>query len=251
MIAAQDIVNRCLAALDAEGSDRYIWDRDFIHAFNYANDKMIALFNSVFSANKLSEESLSEVMRMRCFQASTHSRVAFDSTIVGDTLWSVIGVYLNVTTIPISYTLPTATDESVYLSNVSFGSSARSCKRLTWEQWSERLRNPLVAGSSFITTPELSDPAYINFTDYTGGYTLANNNFEIEISPSVAGQLVSIAYNKLPVVPAIVTGNLEFPQSVAPLFTDFALNYIAFKQGDRPLLDITEFDANKLIKFMT
>ena len=255
-IAVQTIVDRCNSALDAEGSDRYSWDRDFIHAVRYANEWLVSLFNSVFSAKKLSEEVLKDLIRARVFQASTHSRIAFDSTIIGDSLWSLLAIYPKITTIPTSPTIPTATDESVYRTDVSIGQTGgKSAKRLTWEEWAEKDRSFFISGNiNNSTNTEFVEYAYINFSDYSGGggYSLVNNNFEVEIAPSVSGELVGMVYLKYPTAPTLITDNIEFPESLTAFVVDVVLNFITYKQGDATnLYGLTERSKSELINLLT
>jgi hypothetical protein len=251
MIACQDIVDRCLAYLDAEGSDRYLWSRDFVHAVGSTNEWMISLFNAAFSSNKLSEEVLNELVRVRVWQLSRYSRFAFDPTSVGESAWTVLSVHPKITSIPATPTLAALADESVYRPDISFRSSAKSAKRLTFEEWSEKSRNPFMSGSSFIACEEIIDYAYLNFADYTGGYSLTNNKFELEVSPACPGELVAMSYVKLPDAPVNATDDLEFPANLLNLVVDKTLNYIAFKQGEAPLMAITDKEINQLASLMT
>jgi len=255
-ITVQEIVDRCNSALDSEGSDRYLWERDFQPALSYANEWIVSLFNSVFSAKKLSEEVLKDLIRIRVFQASSYSRIAFDSTIIGDSLWSILAVYPSITTIPTSPTIPTATSESVYRTDVSLsGTSGKSAKRLSFEEWAEKDRSFFIPGNTHNSTnSELIEYAYVNFADYTGGggYTLVNDNFEIEIAPSVAGQLVGMVYLKYPVAPTLITQSIEFPESLTAFIVNAVLNFISFKQGDATnLYGTTERGKNELISLLT
>lgn len=251
-IPSQTIVDRCLAALDAEGSDRYLWARDFQPAISYANEWMISLFNAVFAAKKLSEEVLTENTRVRIWQASLYSRVAFDATIVGENYWTILGVFPKIVSIPTSPILAAAADESVYRSDISFRSSSKSAKRITIEQWNERGRNMFMPGSGLITYDELVDYAYLNFADYTGGYSLVNSNFEIEISPAIPGELVAIAYLKLPDAPVNIVDDLEFPANLTDMIVNETLNFIAVKQGDaESLYNLSSNNINQLINLMT
>jgi len=92
MIAVTNIIERVIAALDAEGSDRYSFSRDFQPAINYAIEFYVSVFNSAFGENKLSEENLRELVRTRVWQTSQYSRINFS---IGDTVeevWSILAV---------------------------------------------------------------------------------------------------------------------------------------------------------------
>ena len=87
------ITSQLASALDAENSQRYTDNEDFIPAINYAIDYVTIAFNSIFSQKKLSEEVLKELTYVKVWQASLLSRVAFDSVKVGMDLWSILAIY--------------------------------------------------------------------------------------------------------------------------------------------------------------
>jgi hypothetical protein len=62
MIPVQTIVDRVTSILDAEGSDRYLFDQDFKPAINLTKDWVVAVFNKAFADKKLSEENLKELV---------------------------------------------------------------------------------------------------------------------------------------------------------------------------------------------
>lgn len=251
-IACQTIVDRCLAALDAEGSDRYIWSRDFVPAISSTNEWMISLFNASFSSKKFSEEVMNEVVRVRVWQTSLYSRFAFDSTVVGDQLWSILAIYTGITTVPASPVLAVATSESVYRSDISVVEpSGKSLQRLSAETWGEKSRNPFISGSGLFANTELNDGGYINFMNYTGGYTLINSPQEIGIAPAIPGQLIAMAYLKRPTTPVNIGDDLEFPESLTDMIVDKTLHYIAYKQGEAPLYAISDKSISQLVGLMT
>ena len=61
MIAVSTVIERMQAILDAEGSTRYTFDRDYKPAINYAIEYYCSVFNSAFGNNKLTEENLREL----------------------------------------------------------------------------------------------------------------------------------------------------------------------------------------------
>lgn len=252
MILAQTIVDRCNFLLDSEGSDRYTWDQDFRYAIAMTNEYLVSVFNAAFAQNKLSEESLKELVYVKVWQTSLYSRFAFDSTDVGHSIWSILAIHPKITTYPASPSIPAATAESVYRDDVSFLTSAiPSCKRLTAEEWTNKGRNPFVAGSSLITCSDLQDYAYLNYADYTGGYTLTNNQFEIEIAPPIPGELIAMRYLKLPAAPTVIGGNIEFPSELTNLAVDLTMKFIGIKQGELSTYEVTTKEVNDLISLMS
>ena len=250
-ISVQEIVNRCNHLLDAEGSDRYTFDEDYRYAINAATEYVVSLFNSAFDQNKLSPESLKELVYTKIFQASLYSRIAFDSTDMGMSVWTILAVYPKCVTVPISPTQAAAADESVYLDTVSFRDSNYSAHRLNTENWAMRNRNPFVAGSPLITCEDIIEYGYIDYCDYTGGYSLTNSPSEIEISPSIAGETVAVRFIKLPDTTTVIGDTIEFPTTLTNLIVDKTLYYISVKQGEAPLYTVTERELSNLISLMT
>ena len=171
MIYASDIIDRLNAALDAEGSDRYLFATDFKPAINYSVEWLVSLFNSVFAKNKLSEESLRELVRVGVWQTSTNSRVSFDPVDTGNDLWSILGVLIDLT-YDIDGVIPTpsSTSQSVYVPNASYLSADFIADRLTLEERTTNKNNPFAAGNTMVFCPGIKQYGYINFSDYTGGY---------------------------------------------------------------------------------
>jgi hypothetical protein len=248
MILCQDIVAQCLSLLDAENSDRYRWDEDFLPAITSTNTHLVSIFNASFAANKLSPESLKEITYAKIWQTSYNSRFAFDSTQVGHSLWTILAIYPKITTIPTTPTLAAPSVESIYRSDISFKDSNYSCKRITAEEWTLRNVNPFIAGSSLITCPDLIQYAYTDFTDYTGGYPLTHNKFEIEIAPSVANELICMRYLKSPTIPTVIGDSLDFPVSLTNLAVQLTMRFIGIKQGEIPTYQATQFEINELTK---
>lgn len=251
MINAQTIIDRSLFLLDAEGSDRYTWDRDFQYAIPAAVDATVSIMNAAYSQNKLSEEALRDLTLMRIFQASNFSRVAFDFTQMGHYLWTVLAVHPNPVLIPSNYVIPAVTDESTLLSDASFRSATYSAKRITAEEWAMKERNPFIAGSPLMTCAGLMDYAYINFTNYVGGYTLTRSATEIEIAPAIPGQAVAVRYAKMPTLPATAASDIELPNELTNLVTNLTLKFIGIKQGDIANYQVSDKDVKELTTLMS
>lgn len=251
MIYCQTIVDLCNSVLDAEGSQRYIWNRDFKPALTSANNYLVSIFNAAFAANKLSEESLRELTYAKVWQTSLHSRFTFDSKIVGYEIWTILAIYVKITTIPTTNVLAPATNESVYKPLISFRDSNYSCKRLTAEEWAMRNKNPFMAGSSLITCEDLKEYGFTDFTDYTGGYTLVNSKYEIEISPAIPGELIAVRFLAVPTPPSLITDNLQFPPSLTNLMVQLTMRFLSQKQGDDFNYKVSDKEIQQLTQMLS
>ena len=93
-ILVSDIVSRCESALDAEGFERYLFDNDYRPAINYAMEWIVSVFNKAFAENKLSEESMRELVFAKVFITSAHSRINLnDLNSINNEVWSILAVY--------------------------------------------------------------------------------------------------------------------------------------------------------------
>ena len=251
MIPTQDIVNRITSILDAEGSDRYLFDQDFKPAINQAKDWMVAVFKKVFSDKSVSEESLRDLVYSRVFQTNKFSRVALDANTLGNSIWSILSVNPEPVTYPNSTIIAPTTDwESLYRDDLTYIESNYSAKRQTVEEWENMKKNIFMAGNPTINNG-FKNYGYLtqgnyDSTNYTAGVP------EIEISPKLENKLLGIRYLKYPNDVSLVTDNLEFPRSLLDLVVNKAANFMSIKQGDQTnLYSVTDKDVNFLIQLMT
>lgn len=250
MIQAQTIVDRTLSILDAEGSDRYLFDQDFKPAINSAVEWLVAVFNSAFAQNKLSEEDLRELIKYKVFQANNFSRVRFDSTVVGEELWTILAVLNEITVYPNNTPPPLPGDgtQSVYHPGYTFVSSEEAAARLSIQEWNENKKNIFKAGNTTMTN-KFKKYAYLNFADYSS--TSYTETGELEIRPDVSGKFVAISYLKYPTPITDISDSIEFPETITDLLVQKTANYISFKQGDGTnLYSVTDNDVNRLVTFM-
>lgn len=251
-ILVQTIFNRTLAKLDAEGSDRYLFDQDVKPAINEAMEQLITMFNQAFGENKLTPEALRELIKIQIWQTNMFSRVSIDPADTGHPLWSIIAVYpepilnKNVSSSPES-----DPSKSKIRKDISFISSIKSAKRLTHEEWNQNADNVFMAGNR-ILKGALLEYGYLDFGDYTSSsYTGAPNKFEITIRPDLPQKLVAIAYLKYPKQVTLVSDSIELPESLTNLVVDMTLNNIAYKQGDNTsLFQITSQNIATLVNLI-
>jgi hypothetical protein len=251
-ISVKTINDRMLANLDAEGSERYLFDQDIKPAINNAMEVLISMFNAAFAENKLSPESLRDLVKVKIWQTNKYSRVSYNSQDTGHPFWTILAVYpkpkvnKGVAASPV-----TDPSESKFRGDLSFIESEFSAKRLTLEQWNENKKNVFFAGNETLKGA-LEDYAYLDFADYSStSYTGNPGQTEIQIRPNIPNELVAISYLKYPNQVLTINDTIEFPESLTSMIMDISLNYISYKQGDATTLyQVTERNIVKLINLI-
>ena len=251
MISVQTVVDRMTSVLDAEGSDRYLFDQDFKPAINSAIDWLVIVFNAAFADKKLSEEDLRDLVKMTIWQTNSFSRVYLDEGALGYEVWSVLGVHPKPVVTPVTTppTLAPNTATSSFKSDLSYVSSINSAKRLNLEEWNMNSKNVFSAGNITLTGA-LQSYSYLGHVNYTStGY--APGGEEIEVRPAIPGEFVGISLLKNPTKVSVVTDSIEFPNTLLDVLFQRALNFIAYKQGDQTnLYNVTATDVQTLVNLM-
>lgn len=250
-ILVQEIIDRSLSALDAEDSERYLFDQDFKPAIRYAQEWVVAVINRSFESNKYSGEALRELTKIGIWQANNYSRIAFDESALTEKLWSVLAIYPNPIVAPFTQPFPLPNKaQSKYMNNLSFVSGKSCSNRLTLEQWDDNSDNVFMPGNN-ILTGALADYAYLDFADYSSATYNNPGIFELEIRPTVANKFVALAYLKKPSEINSATDSMQFPAIMINIILEKTLNYISFKQGDQTnLFGITDKDVNEMINLI-
>lgn len=252
MIAVSTVIERMVAALDAEGSDRYNFDRDFKPAINYAIEYYTSVFNSAFGQNKLSEENLRELTRTRVWQTSKYSRIHFDITDTVEEVWSILVVapepLLDPETAPLVNPTP---ENSLYAPDVTFVRSEYAASRQTFEEWNSNEDNIFMPGNTTFQD-DFKTYAYRNFTHFKDGELPSDIVEEIEIRPYLDNQLVGVTYLVYPLQVVSDTDTILFPKSIQNLIVNKALNFVSWKQGDGTnLYTIQEREIATLVQLMS
>ena len=251
MISTQEVVDRCLSALDAEGSDRYLFEPDFKPAINYAVGWLVSVFNKGFGQDKLTEENLRDLTKVVIYRANIHSRIEVSTdTTNPDNVWSILAVFPEPVTgniyPPIPPPAPINASLSQYRPDLLFIEGSEAAGRLTMEEWNEGTNNIFVAGNSIMSQSGLKKYAYLSETTYDSGRS------ELTIKPDVAEQLVAVSYLKYPTPVSTISDSIEFPETITDLLVEKSLNFIAYKQGDGTNLHgVTENDIARLSQLMT
>ena len=224
---AQSLRNQLAFALDAENSDHYRDDLDYIPAINASMKWLTAVVNSAFGENKIGEEFFRELSYSGVFLTNNNSRVSLD--VFPTEVW-------------------TNTTRSYHLDNLIHVSSLNACKRISVEAWTDGLFNPTEAGyDGDQICDELKLYSYlqpINYRSVSRGET----SQEIEVRPLVKNGQVTVFWAKKPEEITQLSDQIDFPNSVFQLLFDKALNYIAYKQGDQTTIyGVTTADIQQLL----
>lgn len=249
MIVAQDLRDQMAFALDAEGSDHYLDDIDYIPAINGSIKWLTSVVNSAFGKDKISEEFFRDISYAGVFLTDKYSRVSLD--VFPNEVWTLLAVYTDPTIEEIvGQTAPDTSDIklSYYMNNLLHLRSNKACKRLSVEEWAKAKENPFEDGyDGDQICDSLKRPAYLSPINYNGT-NLGVTSKNIEVRPAVVNDHVTIFWVKKPSLITALTDNIEFPNSVFQLLFDKALSYIAYKQGDQTnLYNVTERDISLLL----
>lgn len=235
-ITASTIVSQMSAALDAEGSDYYTFANDYMPAINYGIDQVIRVINSKFGGTKFPEESLRELVQARVWRTNVYGRISMPST-----TWSVLGVYpeieydVHTTGDALLPTAPANKYQSDIITNAVFIRSNYTAKRLNPDEFDDVDSNPLAAGYGTGKSVCIKEYAWCEMETY--GLNNADDwypsgKFEIAIKPILDQKIVGLRILKNPTKVTATNSVLEFPISMQTIITDYALLYIAIKQGD-------------------
>jgi hypothetical protein len=253
MIVASNLIERMVAALDAEGSDRYKFDRDFKPAINYAIEYYVAVFNAAFGEKKLSEENLRELTRTRVFQTSKYSRIRFNPADLGDEIWTILVVAPEPTLDPqINPLINPSPKDSIFITGdqTIFVKSKYSANRLSLEEWNENEENIFMPGNVTLQN-KFKQYAYKGFVHFKEGELSNEIIDEIEIRPYLDNQLVGVTYLRFPPLIDADDDEIYYPKTMKNLLVNQALKFISKKQGDGTnLYTVEERDIQMLVSLM-
>jgi len=248
-IPVQTVVTQMNSALDSEGSQRYLFDLDFRPAIHYGMEMIQTALTSVFADTKAPAEALRELINTRVWQTNDYSRFSFNpADLNNEKLWTILSIH------PEALTIEAGTIDPLILGatskvrlDLTFKGSEYSAERLTFEQWNQNSKNIFLPGNTSITGA-LKRYAYLDFSSYVSNNYNPAGTYEVEVRPGVSRKLVGMRYLKYPVMPALITDTIPFPDSLTNLIVDSALSFVAKKQGDNStLLQVSEMDIKKIL----
>ena len=253
MIQVSALIPEIKSVLDAEGSSRYTFDRDFKFAINYATRFWISVMNGLLGRNKLSEENLRELVKTKVFQTSKYSRIYFSSTDLNEEIWSILAVYPEPELDPATSPLPNPTPEnSLFVPDTVFVKSEYDANRLTAEEWSKMKKNIFLAGNPVLESTDFKNYAYRNFSTDRPGDDPTEILEEIEISPDLDNQLVAVKYLAYPQEVTAESDNVPFPKSMFDLMVQKSAHFVSLKQGDGTnLWSVSQNEIQQLIGAMS
>jgi hypothetical protein len=249
MFTALELRQQLAFALDAEGSDHYRDEEDYIPAINASMKWLTTVVNAALGQNKIGEEFFREISYSGVFQTSDTSRISLN--VFPNEVWTVLAVYPKPETEVIAGmpTPPTPNvKQSYHLDNLLHVASDLDCKRLSIEEWARNRRNPFEDGyEGDAICDELKRYAYLSPINYSGTSSGALSQ-EIEIRPKLENEKATVFWAKRPTEITSINDIVEFPNSCFQLLFDKALNYISYKQGDGTNLNsISNQDIQQLI----
>ena len=248
MISALELRKQMAFALDAEGSDYYRDDLDYIPAINAAIQWLTSVVNLALGGDKLGEEFFRDIAFSGIFQTNNYSRISL--TTFPTEPWTILAIFPLPTTGDTGFPAPTISDtESGYRPDKIYINSVQDCKRLTIEEWSRNKDNPFEAGYQGNAIAD----TLIRYC-YLSPYNHTNSNVglasqQIEIRPAIPNKFAAIFWVKKPQLISTINDTIEFPSSVFQLLYNKALQYIATKMGDgTTVFSVTEKDLQLLLQ---
>lgn len=252
MIQVQELRNQLAFALDAEGSEHYIDELDYIPAINASVKWLTSVINAVLGKDKIGEEFFRDLTYSGVFRTDDCSRVSLDS--FPNEVWSILSIFIDPETREIDgQVAPTLSDDtqSYFLNHLLHKGAYQSCKRLSIEEWATSRPNPFEDGYDGDQLSNcLRQYAYLNPINYENT-NLGVNSKELEIRPAIVNDNVTIFWVKKPSLVTVITDQIEFPDSVFQLLFNKALSYISYKQGDQTTINsVTREDIVSLLNVL-
>lgn len=250
-ILASKVRSLVASALDAEGSDYYTDNEDYIPAINRAKDFIVSILNSNLGPKKFAEENYRELIKCAIFQTSVYSRVSVEPSV--GKVWTLLSVIVNPETatppLPASTYLPVSTvnGESIPIPALILAGGGYAAARKNAEEWTDQKESPFSRGYDKESTTLNPRYAYLHHTDYGFNVNIPN---EIEIRPAVPNRPVALYYVKVPDdITNVTTDVLEFPDQFSDVIVKATLREIAYKQGDHTsVYMLSNSDVETLIK---
>jgi hypothetical protein len=252
MITGTEIWEIMKARLDAEGSDRYLPDQDIIPAINTSIRRAATAIGWALANRKGSEEQLSELTFVRVFQTNSQGGVSLNDPSLGHGVWNVLGVYARPEVVGTPSINPIPQNQSQYRADLAWSGSGDPVERVTLEEVPKIRTNIFRNGNEILA----NNPNRVTFSYYIPGNASSTNYSsgprELRILPQsvTATSIVAIAYLKEPSEITSLTDSVEFPSSMKDTLASWALQNLAYKQGDGTTLNIlASQDAAQLFGF--
>lgn len=266
MITIPELDSYVDAGLDSTGSQRYLFDQDKIPAYNSAISRALTACNWAMANKKGAEEALSELQETRICQTNFWGGLTLDSLWTSNTqlspykVWSVLAFYAEPDMAPSVPALPISPPSKSYiLPNVIYmpgGSNERPVQRMTVEQVAVARDNQFMSGNETLAAGPLRTYGYYFMGNRTESNGAIVGDREVVFTPRSRFQggakYIAMSFLREPQLLTSVNDVIAFPQSMARTLASWALEYLAWKQGDGTTLNsTTEKDAAQLFNFAT
>lgn len=251
MITVEELILACRQnGLDAEDTNFYDDERNFIPAINSAIKWIMSVGEAAIGQKRLREEAFGELTKAHVYQTSKYSRIQLINC------WGVLAVYALPTTIKLSDGTAGAISAngssdftSVDRTDLMHISSLFPCKRMTIEEWADNSGNPFSPSNTVNTSGDYVDYGYLSPFDY--GYEVQNevmNNY-IEVRPVLNERLCTVF--QIEVHPDIIAIEdvVLFPNKILNLLVQKITKYVATSESDA--VDIYTATSQDIIELVT
>lgn len=283
---AQDVKDNAQSLIDAEGSQRYLDDQDWLPAINMAYQRAMTACNWSLANRKGSEEQLAELKIDLLFRTNGigvvdigHSKSATNPAQENPFQpWSILAVYAEPERKPLSVTVPVAPYPAPANGSLSYywdgggtrpAGSAYPVQRMTAEQLAVANTNQYMSGNEVLALKSDGTPGYMR------SYAYAIAGDQQSINDNIPGQTPSLSIilkpfalsvnewfwitylrepNTLTAMTGTNTGTILFPKSFLRTMADWTLYYLSIKAGDGGpgnLNTTAQQDAMTLFQFST
>ena len=255
MIQVSEVISRVAADLDAEGSDRYLFEQDYKPAINKAINWSTSVLSHVFSQSRHIADRLTDLKKTGIYELSSLSRFVLNNpTLSPEKVWTVLAVIVKPNIHPAQKTPKGFSNPamSVYRTDVSYAGGGIPCSRATEEEYTELDDNVFMRGNALITSDSLKSYVWLEPHNYNSSeYESPNSLPEIEIKPSVSNEFVAVRYLKEPEEVSEEGDSIEFPLSMIDIISTKTLNFISRKQGNQTnLFTVTQSDVQEMISIL-
>jgi len=237
-------------AIDADGTDYYDDNKDFIPAINYAIDYTLSVMDYAYGQNKISEEVYRELTKVIVYQLNEFSRFTPSSEVR-----TIIAVAPEPEVFPTTWQLNATSNsfESFERTDIYYvkESSKGMANRMSVEAINKSAQNPFSKGSPLAKC--LVEYSYINPINYNK-VSPVTKDFEIEIRPAIPKRLVGVFYCKQhPILTATtgVNGTILLNEKLRIFLCEKALSYVTRKQADGITINqVTEKELGTLLQLL-
>lgn len=226
------------AQLDAEGSDHYTFEEDYLPSLLQSQEYILSLVQSNYGTRRFSERALSLLLFTKVYQTNAYGRIHIDDDQLTirqyGPLWDVVAMYAEPEIIGSTAIFPASAQASFLRDDVAFAGSEHPCKRMTIEQVAELKRNTFSPGNPAFAGSSLRQYYFCNLGFMRSSIAYPTQGWEYEIGPRqlTSKKFIAVSWLKQPFRPVSITDTMDFPPSMMNLIVAKALSFISVKQGN-------------------